>query len=146
MIHSESSIEIAKPVAGVFGFVCDFSKAPGWLESCVDLAPTSPGGVGADAALHYAYRQGGHSGEMAGKVTAWEENRQLRMALADSMFAVTIQFLFEAAAAGTKVSHSVAIEPKGRMGRMMQPMIQAANQRQVEANLSRLKKILEQER
>jgi hypothetical protein len=83
---------------------------------------------------------------MKGTVAAYEENRKLRMDLADSMFAVTLELLFHAEATGTKVSHTIAIEPKGMMGRMMQPMIRAANQRQVEANLARLKKILEEGR
>lgn len=37
MIRNESSIHVARPVGDIFAFVDDVSKAPSWLESCVEI-------------------------------------------------------------------------------------------------------------
>jgi len=143
VIESASTVEIAKPAAPVFDLVGDFSRAPEWMEGCVSLSRTSAGDLAPGASLHYVHNQGGRKGEMSGRLTTFEKDRCLVMEFADPSFAVTVRFDFEAAASGTKVAHAITIEPKGTMARMMEPMIRGASRRQVESNLSRLKKLLE---
>jgi uncharacterized membrane protein len=143
VIQNESSIHIARPIDDVFAFVDDFSKAPSWLESCVELKQVSPGVKGAGTRLHYAYRQGGHVGEMDGTVTAYEKNGRLELKYADGTFEVEVRFRFASEPGGTAVTHSVAITPKRFFARLMSPMIRKMNGKQVANNLSRLKQLLE---
>lgn len=143
MIRSESSIHIARPVGDVFTFVDDISKAPSWLESCAEIKQVSPGVKGVGTKLHYAYRQGGHVGEMDGVVTAYEKDGRLEMKYADGTFEVEIQFRFASEPGGTALAHSIAITPKRFLARLMSPMIRRMNCKQVADNLSRLKQQLE---
>ena len=143
MIKSESSVEITKPVSQVFAFVEDHSKAPEWLESCVELRQTSSGPKQAGAAMHYVYREGSGKKEMDGTVTAYFKDRQLTMKFADSKFGVQIEFLVVLAPHGTLVTHSIEIEVKGFFGKLMSGMIEAGNKKQVTNNLSRMKLLLE---
>ena len=144
MIQNEASIHIARPVGEVFALVDDFSKAPLWLESCAELKQVSPGIKGASTQLHYAYRQGGHTGEMDGTVMAYEKNRRLEMQYADGTFAVEVRLRLAEAPGGTALTHSIAITPKRFFARLMTPMIRKMNGQQETNNLSRLKQLLEQ--
>ena len=143
MIKSESSVEIAKSVGQVFAFVEDYSKAPTWLESCVELRQTSSGPKQAGAAMHYVYREGGGKKEMDGTITAYGRDRQLTMNFVDSKFGVQIDFLLGPSSQGTLVTHSIAIEVTGFFGKLMSGMIEAGNKKQVTNNLSRMKLLLE---
>ena len=144
VIQNEASIHIARPVGEVFALVDDFSKAPLWLESCAELKQVSPGIKSAGTQLHYAYRQGGHAGEMDGTVTAYEKNGRLEMQYADGTFAVEVRLRLAEAPGGTALTHSIAITPKRFFARLMAPMIRKMNGQQVTNNLSRLKQLLEQ--
>jgi len=143
MIQSESTVLIAKPVSEVFTFIDDFSQAPSWLESCIELTQASPGSRAVGSSLHYKHRQGGHAGEMDGTVTAYEKDAQLEMKFADPMFEVVIAFRCAPDTTGCMVTHSIAITPKGLMSKLMTPMIKAGNVKQVNSNVSRLKDLLE---
>lgn len=143
MITSEASIEIGRPAEQVFAYVTELGHAAEWLQDCVSLALVAPGGWSRGAKLHYVHKQGGRQGSMDGAVAAWEPGRLLRMDFADGNFAVTISFAFAPLAAGTRVTHSVAIDTKGMLGKVMGPLIRAGNARQVQANLVRLKSQVE---
>jgi uncharacterized protein YndB with AHSA1/START domain len=144
MITSEASIEVGRPAVQVFDYVTDLGHAAAWLQDCVELALVDPAaGWSRGSKLRYVHKQGGQAGRMEGAVAAWEPGRRLEMEFADGHFAVTIRFGFESLAAGTRVTHSVAIDTKGLMGKVMGPLIRAGNERQVRANLLRLKSQVE---
>ena len=143
MIQSESAIQISKSVGDVFEFVDDTSQAPRWLQDCVEVKQTSSGPKGLGSKLHYVHVQGGRRGELDGEVTAYDKDRRLAMHYADKMFDVAIEFRFTPAGEGTQVTHSCTISPKGIMAKMMSPMVRSANQKQVAANLARLKFVME---
>jgi uncharacterized membrane protein len=143
VIQNEASLHIARPVGEVFAYVDDFSKAPSWLESCAEIKQVSPGVKGAGTRLHYTYRQGGHTGEMNGAVTAYEKDGRLAMKYADGTFEVEVQLRFAGEPGGTALTHSITITPKRFVARLMAPMIRKMNGKQVVNNLSRLKHLLE---
>lgn len=143
MIRHESSIEIHQPVGEVFAFADDLSSGPLWLESCVELRQTSPGPRAVGSTLHYAHRQGGRGGAMDGVVAAYDPPHRIGMRFADPTFEVVIGIACTSSERGTLVTHSVAITPKSLPGKLMTPMIRAGNRKQVERNLSRLKRRLE---
>lgn len=142
MIRAESTIEVAQPASAVFGFVEDFSKAPSWLEGCVELTQTSPGQHRIGSALRYLHRVGGRPGEMSGLITEWDEGRSFTLGLEDARFEVTFEVRVSRASAGTIVRHAIEILPKSFVGRLMSPLIGMGNRRQVRQNLARLTKEL----
>ena len=146
MIEARATLEISKPAAQVFAFIDDLSKAPLWLESCLELrqADGKPKVVGTPH--RYTYRQGGREGAMDGVVTAYEPGRRLAMRFTDNQFEIAVSFLLSASGSGTLVEHTVAITPKSLLGRLMAPVIRLGNRKQVVNNLARAKEILEWER
>jgi uncharacterized protein YndB with AHSA1/START domain len=139
VIRAESSIEIARPPSQVFAWVCDLRHAPDWLEACVDLALVKPGWE-RGAELRYVFREGRGEGRMSGVVSEYDPGRRLVMEFKDPRFGVIVSFDFAPAGTGTRVTHAIAIEAKGLMGKLMAPMIRAGNERQVKANLARLER------
>jgi uncharacterized protein YndB with AHSA1/START domain len=146
MIEAQATLEISKPAVQVFALIDDLSKAPLWLESCIELRQTNDKPRVVGTPLHYEYRQGGRAGAMDGVVTAYDPGRQLAMRFTDDRFEVAIDFRLSASGSGTLVGHTVAITPKSLLGRLMSPLIQLGNRKQVVSNLARAKEILEWER
>ena len=143
MVQSEASIEIAKSATDVFAYINDFSNAQSWLESCVQLSQTSSGARSSGTKLHYVYTQGGSSKEMEGFVSKYEEGTRLSLTFEDSQFEVTFDIELSPMPNATTVKQVIGISPKGLIGKLMSRMIAAGNQRQVQNNLSRLKRQLE---
>jgi len=142
MIQADDTLDIARPPAEVFAYVCELSHAPAWLEACVELSLASPGWR-KGAELRYAFREGGSTGRMTGTLVEYEQDRRLRMEFADAKFGVAVEFGFSAAPGGTRVKHVIGIDVKGFAGKLMAPLIRKGNARQVKANLARLKQQVE---
>ena len=143
MPFAEALIQINRSPAEVFALLDNTSRAPEWLESCVAIRRISPGPKGVGATLHYSYRQGSRPGVMDGIVTAYTPGTKLGMRFTDSRFAVDVGFDLGPVGAGTQVRHECRITPASIMGRLMTPLIQLGNRRQVHHNLARLKTLLE---
>jgi carbon monoxide dehydrogenase subunit G len=137
MIRAESSIEIDRPPSQVFAWVCDLQHAPEWLEACKELALVKPGWA-RGAELRYVFREGKGEGRMSGVVSEYDAFRRLVMDFMDPRFGVSVSLDFAPAGTGTRVTHAIAIDAKGLMGKLMGPMIRAGNEKQVKANLARL--------
>ena len=142
MIRAESSIEIARPPSQVFAWVCDLQHAPAWLEACVELSLVQPG-WSRGAELRYVFREGRAEGRMSGVVSEYDPGRRLVMDFEDPRFGVSVSLDFAPAGTGTRVTHAIAIDARGLMGKLMAPMIRAGNEKQVQANLARLKQGIE---
>lgn len=107
------------------------------------LEQRTPGPKAVGTALAYTYRQGGSPGHMDGVVTAYTPGGSLGMRFTDPKFTVEVDFRLGSSPAGTEVHHRIGITPTSLMGRLMSPMIQLGNRRQVASNLDRLKRLLE---
>lgn len=143
MIQSDAKTTVARTAEDTFDALRTFADYPQWMQACVRLAQTSPGELHVGSTLQYVHNTGGHEGEMSGLVTDLQENRVLRMMFQDKMFNVTVGFSLEPEGGRTIVSHSIDIEPKAVLARLMSPLIRKGNARQVAANLERLKVRLE---
>lgn len=146
MIEARATLEISKPAAEVFAFINDLSKSPLWLESCIELRQTDDKPRVVGTPLHYEYGQGGHARDMDGVVTAYEPGRHLAMRFTDHKFEVGVEFHVSALGSGALVGHTTTITPKSFIGRLMTPLIQLGNRKQVAGNLARAKELLEWER
>lgn len=143
MPTAEAAIVINRSPADVFALLDDAPRAPQWLESCISLEQRTPGPKAVGSALAYSFRQGGHPGQMDGIVTAYAPAAALGMRFSDSKFSVDVDFRLSATASGTTVQHRIGISPRSLGGRLLSPLIQLGNRRQVANNLARLKQLAE---
>jgi uncharacterized protein YndB with AHSA1/START domain len=143
VIRNEVSLRIDRPVERVFAFVDDESRAADWLSRCVALRQVTPGAKGVGTELHYTYKDPGRTGEMDGRVTAYEKDRRLAMHYTDPTFDVDVDFWFEPEREGTTVRHATSITPKSLMAKLMTPIIRGATGKQIVQDTQALKRILE---
>jgi len=143
MFTAQESTEVRRPAGLVFAVLDDFAHMSTWLEACVSLQATPPGARDPGTPLRYQYAMAGQEGVMTGTITAYAPEKELAMQLADTHFGVTWNFRLEPTEFGTRVHHAIGIELKAQIPRYMEAMIQAGNRRQVGANLTRLKKLVE---
>ena len=81
--------------------------------------------------------------EFSYQVTAFDPHRGFDGTMTSPMFGFSEQYRFEADAAGTRVSMSAAVEPRG-VFRLLTPIMTLGVRRQVHADHRRLKAMLEQ--
>ena len=143
MIRCDLTFEIARPLPEVFAYVDDVRNAPKWLGRCRGLEQTSSGPKGVGSTLRYQYFENRRDGEMTGMVSEYEVNRRLVMKYSDAMFDVEVGFGFESASPGTRIAHTVRIEPRNLMFKLMQPMIEVATKKQLATDTAKLKQLLE---
>ncbi len=143
MPFAEASTTIRRTPAELFELLADPARAPDWMESCVALGPVTPGPLASGTRLHYTYRQGSRPGTMEGEVTAFSPAAALAMRFRDPKFTVDVQLQLHPVPEGTQVQHGIDIIPGSFMGRLMSPLIQMGNRRQVAGNLARLKRLAE---
>lgn len=143
MITAETQIQIHKPADAIFRVVDDFTQAPCWLTSCVELVQVSTGPRANGTLLQYAFDQGGRRSKMSGVLVSYEKGRRIEMKFDDSKFEVSVTLLIDQADGAAFVTHAIAITPKTFLTRLMSPMIRAGNRQQVETNCRRLKELVE---
>ena len=143
MAHAESSIEIDRPAAEVYGFLADGLNNPKWRPAVKSIALGS-GAAGPAGAIYKQTIAGPGGGKVAGdyRLAVAEPPRRIRFEVISGPARPVGRFEIEPrGAANSRVTFSLDLQPKGLM-RLMNGMIQRTMEAEV-ANLSRLKAVLE---
>jgi len=143
MFSAQDSTEIRRPAANVFALLDDFEQAPQWMESCVALVPTPREARSPGTRVDYRYNMAGQEGAMTGTITAHVPDQELAIDMSDALFDLKVTFRLEPTEFGTRLFHSIGIEPKFNMARYMETMVQAGNRKQVGSNLAKVKRLVE---
>jgi uncharacterized membrane protein len=138
----ENSIEIRRPVEAVFAFVSDGRNNPQWQEAFkeVQVSPDGPPTVGSRVKAVVSFL--GVKLEPTTEITALEPNRSFSFKGRAGPAALEATFRFEAAGAGTRLSATFQIEPGG-LFKVAGPLFASQFKKQNEADLQRLKALLE---
>lgn len=144
MTQVQTSIDIARPPQEVFAFIGDAANAPKWMGMCHSLELAAPLHDG--AAARYAYKEGGHTRSMEGKVSAYDPPRLLELTLADKQFQIVVSMHVEPVSDGSLFEYDLEITPKGLVAKLMGPLVRSATQKQIEKDVAQLKQLLEARR
>ena len=138
----EERIEVRRTPAQCFAFVDDFANAPRWNDLCVGLQRS-----GSDAreggGLVYTYRQGKSQGVMNGMLLEREPPRRLLLGFSDRMFEIQIGFRFEAIPGGTRIEHTLELEPRSLLTKLMSPLLRRVMKKQTAKQAAALARELE---
>jgi carbon monoxide dehydrogenase subunit G len=128
-MHFEERIEVRRTPAECFAFVDDFANAPRWNELCVALQRE-----GSDAreggGLVYTYEQGNRTGVMQGQIAERDPPRRLLLEFGDRMFQIEVGFRFDAIPGGTRIEHTLKIEPRSFVTKLMSPLLRGVMRQQ----------------
>lgn len=144
-IEFQHALDVAAPAEDVFGILDDVTRTPEWLERCTGIEKLSAGPNAVGTRLRYGYRQGGQSGTMDGEITARDPNAWLAMRYQDRVMDVTVDFQMARNGTGTHLRHTIAITPKGLMGKVAAPIITRRLPEQTIAAMGKLKALAERD-
>ena len=114
-----------------------------WLPPCVSLEKVGTGPNAVGDTLRYAYKQGGKTQEMSGRIVARTPGSQLHCVYDDRAFTVSVDMQIAAAPDGAVTTHIIEITPKSFMGRLMSPLIRMGLRKQTRDAATNLKALLE---
>ena len=143
MIKVEKSIVIDRPAQEVFAYVSDHTNAPHWQRGLLEVRRETEGpiGVGTRHTLVRAFM--GRRMEASNEFTQYEPNRLVSFKVtADSVTAQGWYVVEPAGSGHTKLTSRIEMRPSGLI-RLAQPLMAASLSREVVANLSDLKRLLE---
>jgi uncharacterized membrane protein len=142
MITVETSIEIRRPVEVVFAFVSDKRNSPQWQGSIKEaqVTPDGPPTVGAQVREVVSFL--GVKMETIGEITALEPNRSFSMKATGGPTSAEETWRFEATGEGTRLSGTLQGETGG-LFKVAGPILAGQLKKQMEADLQRLKALLE---
>ena len=123
VLHFQEEVEVRRTPAQCFAFVDDLANTPRWNEMCVGLVREGDG-------LTYTYKQGHGQAVMHGFVVERDPPRRLLLGFSDRMFEIEIGFRFEAIPGGTRIEHTVQVEPRSFLTKLMSPLLRRALKKQ----------------
>ena len=134
-------IEVRRKPAECFAFVDDFANAPQWNELCRALQRDGSD-VREGGGLVYTYKQGNRSGVMQGQIVERDPPRRLLLEFGDRMFQIEVGFRFDAIPGGTRIEHTLEVEPRSWLTRLMTPLLRPAMRKQTAKQAAALKQAL----
>ncbi len=144
MITTRVTVQIDRPVDEVFAFVTDPANFPRWAGALVkESHQTSPGPVGVDTTFTQANVLMGRRFVSEMRVVTYEPPRRFEYATTSGPIRFAGHYTFAPVGGNSTRFTSVdESEPSGLL-RYLQPLLQLFAQRQITANLARLKAVIE---
>ena len=131
------TLDIAASPEQVFEVLSDTDLTPRWQPRCTRINKLTEGPVEKGTALRYFDQDGRREGQMEGQVTAAEPDR-FAMTYADKMMTVDVDFTGAVSAAGTRLTHTIHIQPSG-FARIFTPFITRSLPKQTVTSMEQLK-------
>jgi uncharacterized membrane protein len=136
VVRVELAVEIERPIADVFAYVTDPEHVPEWQESAVSIRKIS------DGRWEEERRIAGRRVECEVKVTDLEPGRRFNLRSDAGSMEFEVKHLFTETDGGTRLE--VAAEGKaGGLMRLAERTIESRARDELEADLDRLKRVLE---
>jgi hypothetical protein len=138
----QNTVMIARAPDEVFAFLADLRNIPKWNYAIARTAQTSPGPAGAGA-IYRQIRTIPRRSEESLQITIFEQPSRLVIQGQIGPFQATTSYLLTPAAAGTRLTNDVELEPIPVLLRPVGPLATARIKAAVARNLSTLKELLE---
>jgi len=143
MITTRVTVDIARPVGEVFAFVSDPAQFPRWAGTLVkESRQTSPGPVGVGTTFTQVNQLLGRRFTSEMRVVTYEPARRFEYETTAGPIQFAGHYTFAPVAEGTRFTSVDESQPGGWL-RYLQPLLQPFAQRQITANLRRLKAVIE---
>ena len=142
MTKMQATVVIGRPIEEVFAYVVNATTWPKWQEGLLETEQTSEGPVGSGTTFKGTNQMMGQKMEWTSEITELETNKKVGHKIISGSMSVQQTLTFEAADGGTKFN-LVAEGETGGLFKMAEPLVNRMMKKQLEANLARLKEILE---
>lgn len=138
------SIVINRPLAEVFEYVTASENAPRWKSRLKEVRRISQGPVGVGTIEVHVGKIFWWRPETKIEITAYEPNKRIGFKTISGPLSAEGKVSFESVENGTKVTITAGRQPSGLL-KIIAPLILDLAQKQLEADLAKLKEVLEQQ-
>ncbi len=142
MARAEASLVINCPVSKVFAYLADIPRGAEWQSELLEVQLTSSGPVGIGTTVREVRRFLGRNLETAFTVTEYETDSRLGFESTSGPIPMRGYYSLEGTGDGAKVTLVVEAELTG-VFKMTEPLVVHSAKRQMDADIARLKEILE---
>lgn len=140
---NEVTVTIDKPAAEVFTWLVTPEKLRGWIRGYVDSVPLNGDSLRVGARTKEIINADGERFDMEMELTGLEMNRLLAFNMTNEMFDQQGKYELTETNGSTTVHFTANSQFKGFFMRLIEPMFTPVAQKQYEANLAKLKEIVE---
>jgi len=144
MAQFKTSIVIQRPREIVFAMVSNYQNSSLWVSGALEHQQITPGPIGVGTVIRTRGRFMGQPIEATRTVVTYESPSRYAFRSAYQQVPFTTTFEFEAWPNGTRLTATVEGEPTGLYKAAM-PLIFSLIRQQLEGDLRRLKKLLEEQ-
>ena len=137
-----TEVEIARPRSEVAEFACDPDNATRWYENIASVEWRSPPPLAVGSRLEFVARLLGRRLAYTYEVREHAPGERFVMSTAQGPFPMETTYAFEDAGAGTRMTLRNRGEPSG-FAKVGAPLMERAMRRANQADLRRIKEILE---
>jgi hypothetical protein len=141
-VDVSTSVDIHKPRDEVFAFAADPGNATAWYKNIQEVEFETPPPVALGTKVRFRARFLGRNLNYTYEVRELDPGRRFVMATADGPFPMETTYVFKDLSSGTRMTLRNRGEPSG-FAAVSAPMMARAMRRANEADLRRLKSILE---
>lgn len=142
MARMETSVTIRRPVEEVFDFVTNVANVMQWRSGIVELRQTSEGPMGVGATMLFVTRVMGRQIKMTMEITEYEPNRKYSTKSISGPMPAQASYTFKSVNGGTRLTFVAEAQPSGFF-KLVEPLVVRMQQRRYEAELGKLKELLE---
>ena len=142
MITLTHSVTINRPLEQVFSYVTDIEKGSEWQTGVLEAESPSEGPVGIGSTTREVRQFMGRRMESTFEVTEYEPNSAFGFKSTSGPIPMKGRQTFETVEGGTKVTFVLSGEPEGAF-KLAAGLIKGMAKRQIEADYSNLKDLLE---
>ena len=142
MVRAESSLVINCPIDKVFAYLADISRGTVWQSELVEAKQTSSGPVGVGTTISEVRRILGRNLETSFTITEFVPDCRLEFKSTSGPIPMRAYFSLEESSGGAKVTMVMEAELTG-VFKMTEPLVVSSAKRQMDADIARLKEIME---
>ncbi|HEX2045438.1 MAG TPA: SRPBCC family protein [Gaiellaceae bacterium] len=143
MHRNEHTVEIAAAPEEVFPYLVDGERRLEWMGVLQESEKLTDGPPGVGSRWRDVFEDHGHRIELDAELEEYEPGRRLVVRLRNRAFESTSTQVLEEAAGGTRLTAVIETEYKALAARLMAGVVTRHAQKQLEADLTRLKAIVE---
>jgi carbon monoxide dehydrogenase subunit G len=144
-MRCESTVSVDRPPAEVFPWLLDADKVPRWMTGLVTYEPLEPGPLQVGSRIRQELSVSGQQLRFELNVAELDAPRRAVLRFEGSGFKAANEYSVSESGSGSRVTWVISGETTSFKAKLIAPMVQAKLQEKTEADLARLRAVLEGE-
>ncbi len=144
-VEIETEIVIAAPLEAVFSWLLDVERLCDWADGVIEASWTEAGPIQVGSTYHQVFQLGGRLTSAVGEVLEYDPPHRLVSMLESRNIRSSSGFTLETVPDGTRVRFSQATTVRGKLAKLLFPMMRVKSSRRMATTFAKLKQLIEAE-